>query len=66
MFVRQVVSRQFAQPEQAAILGNRVKPHAPAQFLKENIVGVRQGLGQIHVLAAAHLQHRVSRNYIFL
>ncbi len=66
MFIRQLVTRQLAKSQQAPVLGHRVKSHAPPQFFKERIVGVRQGFRQIHVLAPAYLQHRVSRDDIFL
>src|SRR5262245_3561821 len=67
MLFWKVIAREFTQTEQTGVLRDSFKSHADAELLKEFVVGVRERLGEIHVLvAAANLEHRVARNYVFL
>src|SRR4029077_465520 len=61
----QIVSGEFAETQEPAIAGNRIKAHAAAKLFEKLIVGVGHGVGQVHILAAADFQHRVARDYIF-
>ena len=60
-----IVSGQFAKSEQASVLRNGVKTHAAAEFFEERVVRMRQRFGQIHVFAAADLQHSVVGDDVF-
>ena len=65
MLIRQVVSGEFSQPEQAAVLGNCLKSHPRSELLKKHVVRVRHRFRQVHVLAAPHLEHGVASDDIF-
>jgi len=61
-----LVPGKFPKAEQSAVVRNRVESHAPAKFLKEGIVGMRERLSEIQILARGNANHGVARNYTFL
>src|SRR5258706_1871816 len=65
MLFRQIVAGELTQTEQARVTRNGVKTHAAAQLLEKHVIGMRHRFRQIHVLAAAHLEHSVASNDIF-
>src|ERR1035441_6096392 len=47
MFFRNLVTGEFAQTEQSAVMRNRFKSHASAKLFEKEIVRMRQGFGEI-------------------
>ena len=66
MLFGNLIAGEFAESEQAAVMGNGVKSHAPAEFLEESVVRVRQRFGEIQIFAGGDANHRVARHDAFL
>src|SRR5436305_14752557 len=61
MLFGQVVTGEFAETEQTGILRDGCKTHANTELLEEFVIGVRERIGEVHVLvAAANLEHGVA------
>src|SRR5262245_63168767 len=65
MLVGEIVACEFTQAEQAAVLGNSVKPHAAAELFEKFVVGVGHRVGQVHVFAATDFEHGVAGDDAF-
>src|SRR6266851_67322 len=65
MLLGQIVAGKLAEAEEARVSGNGVEAHAAAQLFEKDVVGMGHGFGQIHVLAAADLEHGVAGDDIF-
>src|SRR5712692_90211 len=65
MLLGQIVAGELAEAEEARVTGNGVEAHAAAQLFEKDVVGMGHGFGQIHVLAAADLEHGVAGDDVF-
>src|SRR5579863_8648712 len=66
MLFWKVVAGELAKAEEAGVFRDGFKTHAAAELLEKHVVGVSHGLGEVHVLAAADLEHGFAGNDVFL
>ncbi len=66
MLFGNLIPGQFAEPQEAAVVRNGVKSHAPAKLLEESVIGMRQRFGEVQILAGSDADHRVARHHAFL
>src|SRR5260370_4467091 len=62
MVCGEVGGRELSDSQGGRVLGDSFKAHAAAELLKEGVVGVGHGLGEVHVLPGAQLEHGVARD----
>ena len=66
MLFGNLIPGQFAEAQEAAVVRDGVKSHAPAKLLEESVIRVRQRFGKIQILARGDADHGVPRDHAFL